>query len=77
MESAADDARILTRQLEDMRSRERALSRVNRAIARAEGLQPVLDEVVDAAKRLCDGDHAQLYLAEGDVFVVLSASGGR
>ena len=76
MESAADDARILTRQLEDMRSRERALSRVNRAIARAEGLQLVLDEVVDAAKRLCDGDHAQLYLAEGDVFVVLSASGG-
>jgi adenylate cyclase len=76
MESAADDARILTRQLEDLRSRERALSRVNRAIARAEGLQLVLDEVVDAAKRLCDGDHAQLYLAEGDVFVVLSASGG-
>jgi class 3 adenylate cyclase len=76
MQSAADDARILTRQLEDLRSRERALSRVNRAIARAEGLQLVLDEVVDAAKRLCDGDHAQLYLAEGDVFVVLSASGG-
>jgi class 3 adenylate cyclase len=73
MESAADDARILTRQLEDMRSRERALSRVNRAIARAEGLQLVLDEVVDAAKRLCDGDHGQLYLAEGDVFVIVSS----
>ena len=59
-----------------MRSQQRALSGVLRAIARAAGLQPVLDEVVEAATRLCDGDHGQLYLARGDSFVVLSASGG-
>ena len=41
-------------------------------MARAEGLQPVLDEVVEAAKRLCDAEHAQLYLAEGDLFVIVS-----
>ncbi len=70
------DAQQLSRQVEDLLAQQRALSRVLRAIARAEGLQPVLDEVVDAARQLCDGDHAQLYLAEGDLFVVISSSGG-
>jgi class 3 adenylate cyclase len=72
MESAADDARILARQVEDLRSQQRALSGVLKAMARAEGLQPVLDEVLEAAKRLCDAEHAQLYLAEGDLFVIVS-----
>ena len=58
--------------MEDLRSQQRALSGVLRAMARAEGLQPVLDEVLEAAKRLCDAEHAQLYLAEGDVFVIVS-----
>ena len=66
----------LSRQVEDLIAQQRALSDVLRAIARAEGLQPVLDEVVDAARRLCAGNHAQLYLAEGDLFVIASASGG-
>ena len=34
----------------------------------------MLDEIVAAAKRLCHGEHAQLYLADGDVFVVFSQS---
>src|SRR5262249_45249644 len=70
------DAQQLSRQVEDLLSQQRALSRVLRAIARAEGLQPVLDEVVEAAMRLCDGDYAQLYLAEGEVLLVFSSSGG-
>ena len=72
MESAADDARILTRQVEDLRYQQRALSGVLRAMARAEGLQPVLDEVLEAAERLCDAEHAQLFMAEGDLFVIVS-----
>jgi adenylate cyclase len=47
------------------------------AVARSEGLQPVLDEIADAAKRLCQGEHAQLYLADGPVFRVFSESGGQ
>ena len=72
MSSAADDTRHLARQVEDLRSQQRALSGVLRAMARAEGLQPVLDEVLEAAKRLCDGEHAQLYMVEGDVLVIFA-----
>jgi adenylate cyclase len=43
-------------------------------VARAEGLQPVLDEIVDAARRLCHGEHAQLYLREGELLRIFSAS---
>jgi hypothetical protein len=46
-----------------------------RAVARSEGLQPVLDEIVEAAKRLCQGDHGQLHLADGDVFRIVAQSG--
>src|SRR5215510_11572940 len=76
MPARTHDPRDLSRQIDDLRAQQRALSGVLRAMARAEGLQPVLDEVVDAARRLCDGDHSQLYLAEGDLFVIFSASGG-
>jgi len=34
----------------------------------------VLDEIVEAAKLLCRGEHAQLYLAEGELFRILSQS---
>ena len=43
-----------------------------RAVAEGGGLQPVLDAIVDAAKRLCHGEHAQLYLLEGDVLRIVS-----
>jgi adenylate cyclase len=76
MPAAGDDRRELSRQVEDLLAQQRALGDVLRAIARAEGLQPVLDEVVESAMRLCGGDHAQLYLAEGDRFVIFSATGG-
>jgi adenylate cyclase len=48
-----------------------------RSLAGGEGLQLVLDEIVAAAQRLCDGDHAQLYLREDDAFAVTAESGGQ
>jgi class 3 adenylate cyclase len=45
------------------------------AIARSEGLQPVLDEIVVAATQLCHGDYGALTLAEGEVFRVFSHFG--
>ena len=69
------DADDLFRENENLREQRRAIGEVLRAVARSEGLQPVLDEIVEAAKVLCHGEHAQLYLAEGDLFVVFSQSG--
>jgi class 3 adenylate cyclase len=59
----------------NLREQQRAIVDVLRAVASSEGLQPVLDEIVEAAKRLCRGEHAQLYLADGDLFRILSQSG--
>ena len=66
------DAQELARVVDNLRDQRRAISDVLRAVARAEGLQPVLDEIVGAAMRLCRGEHAQLYLAEGDLFHIVS-----
>ncbi len=65
-------AEDLVRENENLREQRRAIGDVLRAVARSEGLQPVLDEIVSAAKQLCDGEHGQLYLAEGDLFLVSS-----
>jgi class 3 adenylate cyclase len=54
----------LSRQLETLREQQRAISGVLRAVARSAGLQPVLDEVVEACSRLCDAENAQLWLLE-------------
>jgi class 3 adenylate cyclase len=69
------DVGELVRDNENLREQRRAVGEVLRAVARSEGLQPVLDEIVEAAKRLCHGEHAQLYLAEGDLFRIVSESG--
>jgi class 3 adenylate cyclase len=45
-----------------LREQQRAVSNVLRAVARSEGLQPVLDEIVEAATRLCRGDNGRLWL---------------
>jgi class 3 adenylate cyclase/putative methionine-R-sulfoxide reductase with GAF domain len=60
---APDDAE-LARQLEDLRGQQHAISGVLRAVARAAGLQPVLDEVVEACRRLCNADYGALWLLE-------------
>jgi class 3 adenylate cyclase len=57
----ADEA-DLARQLEAAREEQRAVSNVLRALARSAGLQPVLDQVVEACQRLCDADHGSLWL---------------
>lgn len=59
------DSLELAHQLADLREQQRAVSRVLRAVARSAGLQPVLDEVVDACRRLCAADHGALWLLEG------------
>ncbi len=65
----------LARQLEDLRGQRRAVSSVLRAVARSEGLQPVLDEVIEAATQLCDGEYGSLHLAVGNFFPAVSCSG--
>jgi two-component system NtrC family sensor kinase len=55
------------REVEDLREQQRAISAVLRAVAGSGGLQPVLDEVVEAAGRLCDADQATLYLLDHEL----------
>ena len=63
MAGVASDAE-LARQLDDIREQQRAISDVLRAVARSAGVQPVLDEVVEACERLCRADYGALYLLE-------------
>jgi class 3 adenylate cyclase/putative methionine-R-sulfoxide reductase with GAF domain len=62
----------LARQLEDVRAQQRAIGRVLRAVARSAGLQPVLDEVVEACERLCRADYGALYLLEQEHLLVVA-----
>jgi class 3 adenylate cyclase len=73
--SDSRDAAEVLRENEKLREQQRAVGAVMRAVARSEGLQPVLDEIVEAARTLCHGDHAQLYLADGEVFRIVAQSG--
>ena len=49
-------------ELERLREQQRAVSAVLRAVARADGLQPVLEEIVQSATRLCAADNGRLWL---------------
>jgi adenylate cyclase len=62
----------LARQLEAMREQQRAISGVLQAVARSAGLQPVLDEIVESAKRLCRADHGALFLLEDGLLHLLA-----
>jgi GAF domain-containing protein len=62
MPSVAADGPDLARELEDVREQQRAISGVLRAVARSAGLEPVLEEVAEACRRLCDADHGSLWL---------------
>jgi len=70
------DVEKLLRENANLREQRQAVDEVLRAVARPEGLQPVLDAIISAARRLCHGEHGRLYLAEGDVFVI-DALGAR
>jgi class 3 adenylate cyclase len=61
MADVADTAE-LARRLEDAREQQRAVSSVLRAVASSAGLQPVLDEVVEACATLCEADQGALWL---------------
>jgi class 3 adenylate cyclase/putative methionine-R-sulfoxide reductase with GAF domain len=65
----------LTRQLDDLREQHDAISGVLRAVARSAGLQPVLDEVVEACRRLCAADYGALYLLDGGLLHVATYHG--
>jgi class 3 adenylate cyclase len=54
----------LTREVERLREQQQAVSDVLRAVTRSEGLQPVLDEIVESATRLCAGDVGRLWLVK-------------
>jgi adenylate cyclase len=64
----------VVRENENLRNQQRAVAAVMRAVASSGGFQPVLDEIVEAAKHLCHSEHAQLYLADGDLFLIVSQS---
>jgi class 3 adenylate cyclase len=73
MASVASDDAELVRQLEDAREQQRAISGVLRALARRAGIQPLLDEVVEACERLCRADYGALYLLEGGLLLSVAA----
>src|SRR5262245_54600559 len=63
MAGVADETEIAQR-LEDLNEQQRAISGVLRAVARSDGLQPVLEEVTGACKRLCKADYSALFLLQ-------------
>jgi class 3 adenylate cyclase/putative methionine-R-sulfoxide reductase with GAF domain len=71
-ENTATDA---MRELETLREQQQAIRRVMHAVAHRAGLQRVLDEVVEACKRLCRADHGALWLLEGDLLISVAHHG--
>jgi class 3 adenylate cyclase len=69
----ADDAGPLAHEVETLRAQQRALSDILRAIARSEGLQAVLDRVVESCRELCKATNGALWLL-GDDALLHSAS---
>jgi class 3 adenylate cyclase len=67
----------LARQLEELREQRRAISRVLRAVAGSAGLQPVIDEVIEACSRLCTADFGVLYFLEGGLLHLAAHHGER
>jgi class 3 adenylate cyclase len=66
----------LVRRLELADEQQRAMSSVLHAVARSTGLQPVLDEIVEACRRLCDADSGALWLLEDGLLRSVAHQGG-
>jgi class 3 adenylate cyclase len=66
----------LARRLELADEQQRAISSVLHAVARSAGLQPVLDEIVEACRRLCDADSGALWLLEDGLLQSVAHQGG-
>jgi class 3 adenylate cyclase len=77
--SECGSARIetLSRENGNLREQQRALSDVLRAMARSEGLDSVFDAVVEAAARLCEAEHGQVHVRDGEVFRLAGDYGSR
>jgi adenylate cyclase len=60
---SADDSG-LARRVADLESQQEAISGVLRTVAGAKGVEPVLEEVVEACRRLCGADLGALWLLE-------------
>jgi class 3 adenylate cyclase len=59
----------LTQELVELRGRQEAVADILRALSTSGmRLQPILDQIVETAARLCRADSGFLYLAEGDLF---------
>src|SRR5215203_2707969 len=66
----------LARRLAAADEQQRAISSVLHAVARSAGLQPVLDEIVEAGRRLCDADSGALWLVENGLLQSAAHQGG-
>src|SRR5262249_39725979 len=55
---------------------QRAISEVLGVVARAEGLEPVLHEVVEVACRLCEADSGAVHLVDGELLRLAVGHGG-
>jgi transcriptional regulator with GAF, ATPase, and Fis domain len=68
----------LTRELDDLRSRQEAVANILRALSTSGmRLQAILDEIVQAAARLCRADGCFIYLADGDLFRMRAHVGAK
>ena len=65
----------LQRENDTLREQQHAISQVLHALAREPGLQPVLDAVAEACRRLCRGDSAAIWLVEGDLLISVAHHG--
>jgi hypothetical protein len=67
---ASDNAQVaeLTLELAELRGRQEALADILRALASSGlRLQPILDQIVETAARLCRAETGFLYLADGEL----------
>jgi class 3 adenylate cyclase/putative methionine-R-sulfoxide reductase with GAF domain len=76
MTRATTDASELAREVESLRQQQRALSEILSALAHGRGLQAVLDEVVEACRRLCEADTGALWLLRDGLLHSASHQGG-
>ena len=77
MEGTSETAGGLKAEIERLRQEHLAVRDLLAALAGGEGLQPVLQEIVEAARRLCEGDYAQLFLRDGELFYAHAEAGGQ
>jgi class 3 adenylate cyclase len=63
------------REVETLREQQLAVSDVLHALARSARLQPVLDAVAEACRRLCRGQSAAIWLLDGDLLNSVAYNG--